>query len=305
MDGEYIILRTLVFVSIGLLILGWRSRSIMGHRSAMIGWFFFGLFWLLTIPHFLGNDEPVNALYCVLGFPLFLFLAYHEFLSIRWGDDPAPLGFMAGTVGFSALMYFLIDTVPEVAAFFVWATAVETAGFLSLLGYEAAVGGVHYEDIIRVPVSHGDQGGISIVLACTAIQSIVIFIAAILTTKVEKDPIGMLRLGPLGRVFGLQEGKLRISRKWKAFLLTVPIILILNIVRTASVIYLVYEGHFEFDFAHSILSRWGSMFVLVVLSYYLFDILPELYDNIAGILDLVKRKPPLTSVPASASPAEK
>jgi archaeosortase A len=300
MDTFETLLRSLVFVSIGLLLYGWRYRTIKGHQASVLGWFLFGLFWLLTIPHFLDNDESVNAIYCFLGFPLFLFLAYHEYLCIKWGgsgvgheNDPAPLGFMAGTVAMSAGMYFLIDTFPEVAAFFVWTTAVETAGFLSLLGYEASAGGVYYEDLVRVPLSHGDQGGISIVLACTAIQSIVIFIAAILTTRVEKDPMTSFRLGPIGRALGYPGGKLPMSRKWKAFLLTVPIILILNIVRTASVIYLVYEGHYDFDFAHNVLSRWVSMFVLIILSYYLFDILPELHDNIMGIPELIKRKPPV------------
>ncbi|MCK4747243.1 MAG: hypothetical protein KAT15_09415, partial [Bacteroidales bacterium] len=289
----------------------------------MAGWLLFGLFWLLQIPHYLDHGEPVNAVYCVLGFPLFMFLMYHEHLSIQWGDDPASLPFMAGTVGMSAGMYFLIDTFPQVAALFVWLTAMETAGFLSMFGYEATAGGVFDEDFVRVPVFHGEQRGISIILACTAIQSIVIFIAAIWTTRVDRDPISktisihppptlrsfwQFRVQPIlwnyasirlpwFRDLGVTKEKqhsikLVLTRKWKAFLITVPTILILNIVRTAGVIYLVYEGHFEFDIAHSYLSRWGSMLVLIILAYLMFDILPELHDNIIGIPMLTKRKKP-------------
>lgn len=308
MTTGYIFLRTLVFVSIAFLLFGWKQRTVEGHRAATIGWVLFGFYWLLTIPHFLDNGEPVNAAYCALGFPLFLFLARQEHLSILWSRfpgeahpdvrDPPQLGFMAGGVAISALAYFLIDTIPEVAAFFVWTTAEGTAVFLTLMGYEASTGAVRYDEIVRVPVYHGDQGGISIVLACTAIQSIVIFLAAILVTRLKENPMSTLPLGPLGRLLGFPAGAVAISRKWKGFLLTVPIILFLNIVRTAAVIYLVYEGHFEFDFAHNTLSRWGSMLVLIVLSYYLFDILPELYDTLAGIPGLIRRRPPLTSARA-------
>jgi len=263
---EYIFLRILVFISIVFLIYAWRSKTRIGHKVAMIGWLLFGLYWVFNVHEFLDKGEAVNAIYCILGLPLFLFLMYHEHLCIGLGDDPPSLSFMAGTVGISAGMYFLIDTFPQVAALFVWVTAVETAGFLSLFGYEAHAGGVNYNDIVKVPIYHGDQEGISIILACTAIQSIVIFIAAILTTQASKE------------------------RKWKAFLYTVPIIHVLNVVRTAGVVYLVYEGFTEFDFAHNWLSRWGSMLVLIVLAYLMFEILPELHDNIIGIPMLVKRK---------------
>lgn len=317
MDMYYIFLRTLVFISIALLLAGWRNRTPKGHLTSMAGWLLFGLFWLLMAPHYLEEGEPVNAIYCILGFPLFLFLMYHENLSIKWGDDPASLPFMAGTVGMSAGIYFLVDTFPQVAGFFVWLTAVETAGFLSVLGYEAHVGGIHYGDFVRVPVFHGSQRGISIILACTAIQSIVIFIAAIWTTRIEKDPIcKTVSIHLPCRLRELWEHKLQyffwrtfsirlpwwpternsisitLTRKWKAFLITVPIIVLLNIVRTAAVIYLVYEGHVGFEFAHNWLSRWGSMFVLIVLAYCMFDILPELHDNIVGIPMLIKRKKP-------------
>lgn len=335
MDTYFVASRALVFLSIALLITGWRNRDPRGHRITMVGWFLFGLFWLLMVPHFLDKDEPVNAIYCVLGFPLFMFLMYHEHLSIEWGDDPSSLPFMAGTVGMSAGMYFLIDTFPQVAALFVWLTAVETAGFLSMLGYEASASSVIYNDLeAQVPIFHGEQRGISIILACTAIQSIVIFLAAIWTTRVEKDPVSKaISIHPPRTVrsfwqFSVQPFfwkyasfhlpwfkdigvtkdrehtiRLVLTRKWKAFLITVPMILILNIVRTASVIYLVYEGHVEFDIAHNWLSRWGSMVVLIVLAYLMFDTLPELHDNIIGIPMLSKRKRPgdSSSIPTSFS----
>ncbi len=269
MDVFYIGTRIIVFISIGLLLIGWKLRDTRGHGTSMVGWLLFGIYWLLMVPHYLDKGELVNAIYCILGFPLFAFLMYHEQLSIKWGDDPASLAFMAGTVGISAGMYFLIDTFPQVAAFFIWTTAYATAGFLTMFGYEAHIGDIRYDsDMVRVPIYHGDQGGISIILACTAIQSVVIFIAAILTTRAERD------------------------RKWKAFFYTVPVILILNVVRTAAVVYLVYEDITSFDMAHNNLSRWGSMLVLIVLAFYMFDILPELHDNIIGIPGLLKREKP-------------
>ena len=264
----YFILRGMVFLSVGLLLYGWKHRNAKGHKITMLGWFLFGVYWLLMVPHYLAVGEVVNAAYCLLGFPLFLFLIYHESLSIVLDDEPPTLSFMAGTTGIAAGMYFLIDTFPPIEAGFVWLTAVETAGLLTLFGYEAHAGGVHYGDVVRVPIYHYANNGISIILACTAIQSIVIFIAAILCTNADR------------------------MRKWKAFFYTVPVILILNVVRTAAVVYLVYEGIADFNLAHNYLSRWGSMLVLVVLAFFMFDILPELHENIMGIPMLIKRKNP-------------
>jgi len=280
MTPAYIALRTMVFISVGLLIYGWRHRDTMGHRITMAGWLLFGLYWLFMVPHYLDEGEVVNAAYCILGFPLFLFLIYHENLSIKWGNDPSSLAFMAGTTGISAGMYFLIDTFPPVAAAFVWSTAVETAGLLTLFGYEAHAGSVHYGEMAKVPIYHYSTNGISIILACTAIQSIVIFIAAILCTNADT------------------------RRKWKAFLYTVPVILILNIVRTAGVVYLVYEGIADFNLAHNYLSRWGSMLVLIILAFYMFDILPELHENIMGIPLLVYRRSPGSNLPEIKEPGE-
>jgi exosortase/archaeosortase len=45
--------------------------------------------------------------------------------------------------------------------------------------------------------------------------------------------------------------------------------------------------------AHNVIGKTGSLLALIVLLFITFKILPEMYDEIIGILDLPKRKGPV------------
>jgi len=266
-DGVKLIL---VVIAVLLLAYGFHRRNPVGHLLSAGGWAAFAVYWLLRTPPYLDEGDYFSAFFAGGAVPFFLYIGYHEYLLAKGrggskeNGDNHSLKFMAGTGFIAGGIYFLIEYVEAFHAGLVWVTAYQGELLLRLFGYDISLGDIRYEDKIRVPVLREGHSGtnIFIVLACTAIQSLVVFVGAIYSTRGDR------------------------KRKFKAFLYTVPVVYVLNIVRNAAVIYLVYEGFLEFNIAHGYLSRYGAMLVLIVLVYIMFDILPELHEDIMGIMDL-------------------
>ena len=109
---------------------------------------------------------------------------------------------------------------------------------------------------------------ISIIQSCTALQSILIFIGAILTAR---DPS---------------------RQKWMALGLTVPIIYGANLFRNVGIFYMVDNLGWSFNFAHHQVGKAGSFVAMLGLAFLIFRYLPSLLDDINGLIDLVERRPP-------------
>ncbi|HID71502.1 MAG TPA: archaeosortase A [Thermoplasmata archaeon] len=247
-----------------LLAIGFHKRNHFGHLLSSLGWCAFSLYWLTHTPSYLSEGNYFNAFFSGGAVPFFLFIGYNEYLLRNTNEDNHSLKFLAGTGFIAGAIYFLIEYVTYFHTGLLYITAYQTKFFLHLFGYEIELGEMIYTDKVRIPILKEGHAGknISIVLACTAIQSIVIFIGAIYSTRGDR------------------------RRKIKAFLLTVPVVYLLNTVRNGGVIYLVYEGYLRFEVAHNYLSRYGAMAVLVILVYLMFNILPELHEDIMGIMEL-------------------
>jgi exosortase/archaeosortase len=56
---------------------------------------------------------------------------------------------------------------------------------------------------------------------------------------------------------------------------------------------MVGSGMVSFDIAHNVIGKTGSLLALILLLLITFKIVPELYDEIIGIIGLPKRKGPL------------
>ncbi|MBI2079013.1 MAG: hypothetical protein HYT80_11730 [Euryarchaeota archaeon] len=114
------------------------------------------------------------------------------------------------------------------------------------------------------------------------------------------------------------------SRRFWALMLTVPLIYVLNLFRNVIIIwmsgqeeavsFLWWKTHDEvFWFSHNIIGKGGSLVALIIIAFIVFQILPELYDSIIGLLDLKERRGPLEQavfggrgrggVPAPKAPA--
>ncbi len=126
---------------------------------------------------------------------------------------------------------------------------------------------------------------VEIILACTAIESIVLF---------------------AGIIFGVHAP---MKRKLKAFFVSVPVIYALNIFRNVFVITAYFDQWFaspswvrfshglvrstqeqSFDIAHNVLARMGSMVILIIIAYAVFMILPEVLDLIDDLFRVIRKK---------------
>lgn len=253
---------------LGLVLLGvgffYRKKNIASWLK-IIGWGMFSFFWA-TMPNFLYSSEGgdvFNAVVCIIGVYVLLYIAYHEWLSVTKNEYISCLNWVAGGTFLAGIIYFTIENgiVPGLKDWLIENVAAQSADVLHLLGVNVS----RMHDLIlynNIPIM--------IIFACTAIQSMVLF-------------VGMI--GALPRV--------RLKRKALGLLVTVIPIYFLNLIRNAGVVFMVGSGMTSFEIAHNVIGKTGSLLALIILLFITFKIVPELYDEIIGIIDLPKRKGPV------------
>jgi archaeosortase A (PGF-CTERM-specific) len=255
-------------IFLGLIILGigffWREKT-TSSKIKIIGWLAFAFFWA-TSPNYLYQSEGgdiVNAVISIFGVYLLIYIAYHEWLSIKKNEHFSCLNWFAGASFIAGIIYFTIDSsaVPIFKNAMIEMVAAQTTGLLNIFGLEAISNG---------PFVYYNNFPIRIIFSCTAVQSMVLFVGMIIPLKGAS-----------------------VKRKTYGLLITVPPIYVLNLIRTSSVVYLAGANICSVELAHNILGKAGSLIALVVFAFIIFRILPELYDEIICIIDLPKRKGPV------------
>lgn len=267
-----------LIIGLGLLLVGFLDRSPRSNLLRGAGWVAFASYWPFQAQHFFDIADPVNAWFCILGPAALLYFAYHEWLSWKWKEDPPALRWLAGTSFAAAAVYFVFIVSPLAARGLIYITAVQTTWMMKgLFGLDSvtAIDPVGTDTHIFLVGPDGVQDyAVTIILACTAIQSLMIFAAAIWCLKAPN------------------------GRRWKAALITLPIIHLLNLFRNAGIVYgykiLEWKafGIETFEWMHSYVGKFGSLGALIVLALVLFTVLPELHGNILDVFDLPKRKAP-------------
>ena len=200
----------LVFLGVGFF---YRKKNIAGWVK-ILGWGLFSFFWA-TMPSFLYFSEGgdvFNAAVCIIGVYVRLYVAYHEWLSIVKNEHASCLNWIAGGTFLAGIIYFTIENgiVPGLKEWLIENVAAQTSDVLHLFGVDAS----RTSDLIiynNIPIT--------IIFACTAIQSMVLF-------------VGMI--GALPRV--------RLKRKTLGLLVTVVPIYFLNLIRYAGVVYMLGSG---------------------------------------------------------------
>ena len=268
-DYDTFSMGTSIVLFLGLIILGMGYIK-KHHRLRATGWIIFAFYWAIQPGYFLQIDDFVNALFTVVGVYFLFYLAYHEYLSFIKYDHPPSLDFIAGTTFIAGFSYFLIEKISFLSGIIIKMVADQTAWALQLLGYDVVTREIIYGGEVHVPIAFDDETSVYLILACTGIQSMVIFIGAIAALSNAEN-----------------------HRRIKAFLGTVPVIYFLNIIRNMGVIYGIEVLGYSFYFMHHVIGKIGSLLALIILAFFAFNILPELYDNIMGLVDLHKRKGPL------------
>ena len=285
----------------------------------IIGWISFGIYWLTQIPHFLQIGDSFNALFCLLGFFLFIYFAYHESLNIRWNEYLYSLNYIAGIVAVGGLFYYAIEKFEPLAKGLIYVVASHSVWLGNIFGVDASLGNFSYDtgmNEFHLQIDGTGVNGIpiSIILACTGIQSMAIFIGILIATKPnralwvpgtkrflkEKTPKDIKSSTLSNKLWTWKKKRTKkvmnmsdTNRFIRVFLYTIPIIYILNIFRNALIMY----GHVNsvlgpntFDIAHNYLSKILSLGVLVIMAFIVFELLPECREGIIGLVDLQYRK---------------
>jgi len=209
--------------------------------------------------------------------------------------DRAALNWARGCVAYAGGPYLLVAHIPWLSVLAIWFVASQVAMFLSFTGTADIKLGNTYvntdeerylweewdgnkwfmtdgfaEHPFQTELIMADGGfiGINFVLACTALQSMIVFVGAISVLDVER------------------------KRRIRALLFTVPIIHILNLFRNAGLIWMhrsyegwEYLGLSMFEFGHSYASRVVSLFAMFIMAIAMFELLPELHRHILRLLE--------------------
>jgi len=246
-----------------------------GRYVAAAGWVVFGVYWGLSTPNFYLHEH--NIMYtvaCIIAIPATFYAAY---ILVRYGRES--LMVLTRAAAIASIFYFPFDYIASLNQWLIETTTTVVFAIITGLGQPAvrmfSPGGMN--DIINLR-----NNQVQIILACTAIQSIAIFVGVVGSVRVE-------------------------WRRWlMAFVVSVPVIYVLNLVRDVFVILAFGNQWFQimpetvmgwtgesvaytsFFWAHNVLAETGSLIALVAISYAVMTLMPELLTYLMDIISLIK-----------------
>lgn len=231
-----------------LLFIALKNRFVGG-----IAWAVFGVAWIMKVPYYMSINDYFNTSLVILAFLFFVLLGVTIATSKRYMQvflDVTAFSALAALVYFPfTFSSFLNQAIIEVVA-------EQTVVLANWLGFQM----VRMGDVILL-----NDHRIQIIIACTGIESMALFTGATLGINSDSG-----------------------NRKVKAFLISVPVIYMLNLFRNIFVTVSFSYGWFgenSFYIAHHIISKILATAALILISLGVFKILPELADLIFGIKD--------------------
>ena len=251
----------LILLCLGSFLPGDHTRNIW---LRIIGWIVFSAYWA-TQPNTLywGEEQDiVNACLCIIGIYVLFYLAYHDWYNLKNKKNNSSLQWIAGASSIAGLIYLIFELTP-LASWLIEVVAAQSAMLLSIATGENVV--------LNGPFLSYKLAHIRIIFACTAVQSMVIFIGMML---------------PLPTVSW--------KRKTTGLLITVIPVYLLNLVRNTLITYLVgIYGQGFFGIAHNYIGKGGSLIALIVLLFIVIRVVPEVFDHILALTDLPKETGPI------------
>ena len=279
--------------AVGMLFLGcswiWRLKNTV--VMAQVGWVLVGLYFFAQSWVYLEHDDPVLTIMCALTLPLTCYAAWLEHHAQN--ANRKALIWARGTVAFAGGPYMLIGYVPYLSVLAIHFVAEQSAWFLSFAtGQNIHVGTTWVNDVngrvsweawsgnrwfatnfsgdyafqSELILSDGTMIGINFVLACTALQSMVLFIGAISVLDVS--------------------WKMRV----RALLFIIPLIHLMNVFRNAGLIWMhmTYTqwdlwGLSVFEFGHTYVARGLSLFAMFLMALIMFEMLPSMHRHIMNL----------------------
>ncbi|WP_292387193.1 archaeosortase A [Methanosarcina sp. UBA5] len=255
-----------------------RVRKLVGG----IGWGVFSIHWSYQPLHYLKIMDYVNVLLTIVVTLFCLLVAYIMFLEYRKGPlkimnnrevlhskfsaqgEAGSLDITSMLTSASALGALVYFPFANFASLNTWIIGGVTSQVLWVLQYFEVPAYMKAWNMITL-----NGYTVEIILACTAIESIALFMGL----------IGAVR-APLNRLA-------------MAFIVSVPVIYILNLIRDIFVVVAYGEQWFgtdSFIIAHNYIAKAGSCIALFVISYAVLRILPELFGMIDGLWVILSKE---------------
>ncbi|MDP6905793.1 MAG: archaeosortase A [Candidatus Thalassarchaeaceae archaeon] len=294
----------LLIVMMGLVFLGisFHGKGEWTKWMACPGWICVGLYFYLGAEHYFLIDDPVLIFMSLAALPVSVAYAAWEGINAKEGRIVESVEWLRGAVFWSAMPYLAIQHIPMLNAGVVWFTAWNTSLMLQWTG----AGEIHLGQMMvdlgggnevswsewggnrwlqtdtlgeggfYVPMEHadGDPVNIGFVLGCSALQSMIVFIGAVVA----------LRDSPW-------------KRKARALFITIPVIHVLNVFRNAGIIWMhvAYGGKWDlfginiFDFGHAYAAKFLSLGAMFIMAIVIFELLPKLHSHVLDVISPVLR----------------
>ena len=230
------------------------------------GWGFFSIHWAYQPLHYLEINDYANVVLTLAVAAFCLMLAYSMIKEykpnaesiLNNSNSVSVTSMVTGATAIGALFYFPFAEIPTMNTWIITEVTDQVMWMLDLLSRSA----------VRESWNMISLNGyrVQIILACTAIESIALFTGLIISVN-----------APTKRITS-------------AFLVSVPVIYGLNLIRDVFVIIAYGEQWFganSFDIAHHMIAKAGSGIALFFIAYAVMKILPELLDLIDGLWKLI------------------
>ncbi|WGI17486.1 archaeosortase A [Methanonatronarchaeum sp. AMET-Sl] len=235
------------------------------HLVGGVGWLLFGVYWLSVPEGYIEIQDYFNAVLTGSASVLSWAVAYLEFRGLWNAEFRDEAVFLTRLATIAGVIYFPFAYLSAGSFDFLQVVvAHNTAFILDLIGMSVERSGT-----TLLYIDGGSITSVKIVFACTGIESIAIFTAAILSSF---DTI---------------------INKVKAFI-TIPVIYILNLFRNVFIVYATGNDIFEgmtifgitgsFGIAHHVIAKIGSLIALFILAYFLLTVLPKLQEMVLRVL---------------------
>ncbi len=302
MEASWIVLNTVLFVGLFVLAVGffWNDRRC--HLLRIVGVLMLAVFFSLEVVRIIEEGKDLwNVTFTSIAPPVFLFVAWQEWLSYKWDEDHPSLKWLVGTAWIAGLIYYSFDRIPQMTAAITYVVAAQSVWFGQMFGYGnewfVEPSDIHWGS---QPISVGissmteHEAPVNIILGCTGIEAIVIFVGAALATQLIRDPWLVYKNPDTPKLLRLRSMSPK-ERMARVLLYAISIVWVGNLLRNVLIIYLVDPlGPYgwEFDVVHGDLAKSMSFFILLGLAFVTFNLMPEMLDNISGIGGLARRKSP-------------
>ncbi|MBP1908159.1 archaeosortase A [Methanolobus bombayensis] len=255
-------IENVLWIAVAFMLLGSIIPNTVKARRVIsaIGWGFFSIHWFYQPLHYIEIGDYFNvALVIVVGI-VCLIIAHTMLREYREDNIPSPdiTKMATSATALGSLFYFPFAQM-EVLNVWIISQVTDTV-FWTLQNINMPAEMVTWNKITLNGYT------VEIILACTAIESIALFIGLIASVN-----------APFKRLVA-------------AFMVSVPVIYVLNIIRDVFVIIAYgyqWFGPESFEIAHHTIAKIGSGIALFVIAYIVMRILPELVDLIEGIWFLV------------------